>query len=195
MTVLGASPYGHSLLSERWIPVRRIVAISLVLVGTLFVSVPEASAAVVTHKTVRWTSGHGWVRAGYYCDFMLRSGTERIVGRYTFVHQDGHLVRSIDHEVRRGTYINARTGAVVTTLSRYTISFRRGKPLRVTGALMKVRAADGTLLLSSSGMALIDFIRDSYVFLKRTKHATMIDQFTEYPPGVCEMLGGHQVVD
>jgi hypothetical protein len=39
---------------------------------------------------------------------------------------------------------------------------------------MQVRAADGTLLLSSWGTALMADIHDSYVFLQRTKHATMV---------------------
>jgi hypothetical protein len=175
--------------------VRKIVAISLVLVGMLSVSVPEASAAVVTHVTSRWTTGIGWDRAGSYCDFTLKFGPGTIVGRYTFVRQDGRLVRAIDHEVRRGTYWNAQTGTTVSTLSRYTIASRRSPaPWRLTGAFMQVRAADGTLLLSSSGTALMADIHDSYVFLQRTKHATMVPQFTEVP-GICELLGGHQVAN
>jgi len=172
----------------------RPVALSLVLIGVLCASFPEASAAVVTHRTSRWTSGPGWVRAGSYCDFTLEFPRGTNVGRYTFVRRDGRLMRSIDHEVRRGSYVNARTGAAVTTVSRYTITSRSGhEPWRVTGALMQVRTADGTLILSSSGTALMDLIHDRYVFVQRTPHATVVHQFTEIP-GICEILGGHQVV-
>ena len=57
---------------------------------------------------------------------------------------------------------------------------------------MQVRASDGTLLMTSSGMAPLADIHNQYVFLHRTKHATMVPQFTAIP-GICKMLGGKEV--
>jgi hypothetical protein len=34
----------------------------------------------------------------------------------------------------------------------------------------------------------------AYEFLKQPKHATLVPGFTEIP-GLCEMLGGHTIVD
>ena len=62
------------------------------------------------------------------------------------------------------------------------------------GSLMQVRADDGTLLQSSAGSVTIEDIHDHYEFLKQPKHATLVPGFTEIP-GLCEMLGGHTVVD
>jgi hypothetical protein len=62
------------------------------------------------------------------------------------------------------------------------------------GSLMQVRANDGTLLLSSAGSVTIDDIHDHYEFLKQPKHATLVPGFTDIP-GLCEMLGGHTVID
>jgi hypothetical protein len=48
--------------------------------------------------------------------------------------------------------------------------------------------------VSSAGSVTIEDIHDHYEFLKQPKHATLIPGFTEIP-GLCEMLGGHTVVD
>jgi hypothetical protein len=171
--------------------VRKIIALACLTALLLF---PTGSANAQTiHRWGETFSGSGWDRAGSYCDFKLISH-----GRYTVRaaewRQDGRVTKTIIHELRVERFRNGRTGQAVIATSRYATKLGRRGPFRLMGSLMQVRANDGTLLLSSAGSVTIDDIHDHYEFLKQPKHATLVPGFTDIP-GLCEMLGGHTVID
>jgi hypothetical protein len=168
--------------------------IPLACLTALLMLLPTGSANAQTiHRWGETFSGSGWDRAGFYCDFKLISH-----GRYSVRaaewRQDGKVTKTIIHELRVERFRNGRTGQAVIATSRYTTKLGRHGPFRLMGSLMQVRADDGTLLLSSAGSVTIDDIQDHYEFLKQPKHATLVPGFTEIP-GLCELLGGHTVVD
>ena len=173
---------------------RRMIA-SACLTTFLMLLLPTGSANAQTiHRWAETFSGTGWVRNGGYCDFKLISHG-RFTVRAAEWRKDGKVTKTIIHELRVERFRNGRTGQAVIATSRYATKLGRHGPFRLMGSLMQVRdEEDGTLLLSSAGSVTIDEIHDSYVFLKQSKHATLVPGFTEIPD-VCEMLGGHTVVD
>ncbi len=169
--------------------------ISLACFTALLLLLPTGSANAQTiHRWGETFSGSGWDRAGSYCDFKLLTHGRYSV-RAAVWRQDGKVTKTVYHELRVERVRNGRTGEAVIATSRYTMKQGRHGPGRLTGSLMQVRdEEDGTLLLSSAGSVTIDEIHDNYVFLKQSKHATLVPGFTEIPD-LCEMLGGHTVVD
>ena len=170
---------------------RKIIPLTCVT-ALLLLPIGSANAQTI-HRWGETFSGRGWVRTGGYCDFKLITHG-RFSVRATEWRRDAKITKTIVHELRVERFWNGRTGQAVTATSRYTTKSGRRGPFRLMGSLMQVRDKDGALLLSSAGSVTIDDIDDHYVFLKQPKHAGLVPGFTDIP-GLCEMLGGHTVID
>jgi len=171
--------------------VRRLLPLGIIGV-VIGISASPAAAMQVTHERFEAT-GSGRILAGGYCDFTLRETDTAQISR-TIFSRDGHVVKIVDHQVWSTISTNARTGTFVTEVNREEGFFRGyGAPFRLTGAFAQVWSQDGALLWSSAGLVSITDIHDHYEFLRSTGHVTAIPGFTAVP-GLCEMLGGNQVV-